>query len=114
MPDALACSKSALAGLARMAPFYLRPAGGRRQALLVSFSIHLRSTKEKMSRRAASSKRAGSPPPPAKNDDGNAPSGFVLKLFQMVNGAPDEIVSVSRLSSFPSAERKVGTFVLSR
>ena len=23
------------------------------------------------------------------------PSGFVLKLYQMVNGAPDEVVSVS-------------------
>ena len=25
----------------------------------------------------------------------NAPSGFILKLFQMVHGAPDEVISVS-------------------
>jgi hypothetical protein len=24
----------------------------------------------------------------------NVPSGFILKLFQMVNGAPDEVISV--------------------
>lgn len=29
------------------------------------------------------------------NKDGAVPSGFILKLFQMVNGAPDEIISVS-------------------
>jgi len=26
---------------------------------------------------------------------GGVPSGFVLKLYQMVNGAPDEVISVS-------------------
>ena len=26
---------------------------------------------------------------------GSVPSGFILKLFQMVNGAPDEVISVS-------------------
>lgn len=26
---------------------------------------------------------------------GDAPSGFILKLFQMVNGAPDEVIAVS-------------------
>jgi hypothetical protein len=26
--------------------------------------------------------------------DGPAPSGFILKLYQMVNGAPDDLVSV--------------------
>lgn len=25
----------------------------------------------------------------------DAPSGFILKLFQMVTGAPDEVISVS-------------------
>lgn len=25
----------------------------------------------------------------------NEPSGFILKLFQMVNGAPDEVITVS-------------------
>lgn len=25
----------------------------------------------------------------------NVPSGFILKLFQMVNGAPDEVIRVS-------------------
>lgn len=35
--------------------------------------------------------------PPASQESGsNAPSGFILKLFQMVNGAPDEVISVSR------------------
>lgn len=30
------------------------------------------------------------------NDGGSAvPSGFILKLYQMVNGAPDEVISVS-------------------
>ena len=27
--------------------------------------------------------------------DSNVPSGFILKLFQMVNGAPDEVIRVS-------------------
>ena len=31
----------------------------------------------------------------SKDSGSNAPSGFVLKLFQMVNGAPDEVISVS-------------------
>jgi hypothetical protein len=26
---------------------------------------------------------------------GSVPSGFILKLYQMVNGAPDEVISVS-------------------
>ena len=29
------------------------------------------------------------------NCDGAVPSGFILKLYQMVNGAPDDIISVS-------------------
>ena len=30
------------------------------------------------------------------NDGGSSvPSGFILKLYQMVNGAPDEVISVS-------------------
>ena len=32
--------------------------------------------------------------PPASKD-GSVPSGFILKLYQMVNGAPDDIISVS-------------------
>lgn len=32
--------------------------------------------------------------PPASKD-GAVPSGFILKLYQMVNGAPDDIISVS-------------------
>jgi hypothetical protein len=28
-------------------------------------------------------------------DATGVPSGFILKLFQMVNGAPDEVISVS-------------------
>lgn len=34
-------------------------------------------------------------PNPKSDQTGNVPSGFVLKLFQMVNGAPDEVISVS-------------------
>jgi hypothetical protein len=49
-----------------------------------------------MSRRATA-KRSASPSPP-KGAEGNNPSGFILKLFQMVNGAPDDIVSVSFFS----------------
>lgn len=30
--------------------------------------------------------------------DGTVPSGFILKLFQMVNGAPDDMIMVSLLS----------------
>jgi hypothetical protein len=36
--------------------------------------------------------RASSPP---ASQQGEVPSGFILKLFQMVNGAPDEVISVS-------------------
>jgi hypothetical protein len=33
--------------------------------------------------------------PIEEEDGGNEPpSGFILKLFQMVNGAPDEVISV--------------------
>lgn len=31
---------------------------------------------------------------------GEVPSGFILKLFQMVNGAPDEVISVSSLGVY--------------
>lgn len=43
--------------------------------------------------------------PSIVKDSNGVPSGFVLKLYQMVNGAPDEIISVSyttwSLSFFP-------------
>jgi len=49
-----------------------------------------------MSRRATAKRSAApSPPPPKGNEGSNNPSGFILKLFQMVNGAPDDVVSVS-------------------
>ena len=32
---------------------------------------------------------------PSSNKDGSVPSGFILKLYQMVNGAPDDVISVS-------------------
>ena len=36
----------------------------------------------------------------AGNDgSGSVPSGFILKLYQMVNGAPDEVISVSASSA---------------
>lgn len=34
---------------------------------------------------------------PGNDDSADAPSGFILKLFQMVTGAPDEIISVSSI-----------------
>jgi hypothetical protein len=37
--------------------------------------------------------RKESSPPPSQQ--GEVPSGFILKLFQMVNGAPDEVIAVS-------------------
>jgi hypothetical protein len=51
-------------------------------------------------------------PSPNTDAGGNVPSGFILKLFQMVNGAPDEVISVSSSSSsrgkrvFDRKERK--------
>lgn len=44
----------------------------------------------------------------ATSQDGgpNAPSGFILKLFQMVNGAPDDVISVSRNSRLFSYRTK--------
>ena len=44
-------------------------------------------------------KRQESSPPPSQQ--GEVPSGFILKLFQMVNGAPDEVIAVSSTSFFP-------------
>jgi hypothetical protein len=43
-------------------------------------------------------KREESSPPPSQQ--GEVPSGFILKLFQMVNGAPDEVIAVSSTSFF--------------
>jgi hypothetical protein len=40
---------------------------------------------------------AGEPSSSSNQVSGEAPSGFILKLFQMVNGAPDEVISVSHL-----------------
>ena len=37
----------------------------------------------------------GSAAPSNDGGSGSVPSGFILKLFQMVNGAPDELISVS-------------------
>jgi hypothetical protein len=34
-------------------------------------------------------------PSPSSVNEANVPSGFILKLFQMVNGAPDEVITVS-------------------
>jgi hypothetical protein len=40
------------------------------------------------------------------NDGGSAvPSGFILKLYQMVNGAPDEVIKVNTIEAH-SSERK--------
>lgn len=39
--------------------------------------------------------KSTSPVPSSGEGKNGTPSGFVLKLYQMVNGAPDDIVSVS-------------------
>ena len=39
--------------------------------------------------------KSASPVPSSGEGKNGTPSGFVLKLYQMVNGAPDDIVSVS-------------------
>jgi hypothetical protein len=44
-------------------------------------------------------------PSPNTDAGGNVPSGFILKLFQMVNGAPDEVISVSSSSSSSRGKR---------
>ena len=49
--------------------------------------------------------RNGTSPVPQTQEGGSeAPSGFILKLFQMVNGAPDEVICVSRLLPTPATE----------
>lgn len=35
----------------------------------------------------------------------NVPSGFILKLYQMVNGAPDEVINVSCKTTFNNMHR---------
>ena len=44
----------------------------------------------------------------ATSNDANSsvPSGFILKLYQMVNGAPDEVISVSVKFSFVTKKKK--------
>jgi hypothetical protein len=46
---------------------------------------------------------------PSCESGSNVPSGFILKLFQMVNGAPDEVISVGTLiySSFEIQDRLI-------
>ena len=72
----------------------------------VSFSIlsqHIpnelqnnRSPKRRTMSRRATAKRSAAPSPTPKSTEGGNPSGFILKLFQMVNGAPDDVVTVSK------------------
>ena len=40
-------------------------------------------------------RNGGIPENQTQDGNGEAPSGFILKLFQMVNGAPDEVITVS-------------------
>ena len=50
-----------------------------------------------MSSTETNTKKDTPAPQPATGGD-NVPSGFILKLFQMVNGAPDEVIRVSGFS----------------
>jgi hypothetical protein len=54
------------------------------------------------------SKREGSPEP-SNDGGGSVPSGFILKLFQMVNGAPDEVISVSDIEFLSEALKSSDT-----
>lgn len=36
---------------------------------------------------------------PRESSAADVPSGFILKLFQMVEGAPDEVIAVSSLGA---------------
>ncbi len=54
------------------------------------------------------SKIKETPSPSNQEGGGNAPSGFILKLFQMVNGAPDEVISVSKRKTTFSVVNDIG------
>jgi hypothetical protein len=49
----------------------------------------------------------------ANDSAGAVPSGFILKLYQMVNGAPDEVISVSAIFSLPRRTKGDSTRMLS-
>ena len=42
----------------------------------------------------------------SNKDNASVPSGFVLKLYQMVNEAPDEIITVSNIQKRRSLEMR--------
>lgn len=39
---------------------------------------------------------------------GSVPSGFILKLYQMVNGAPDEVITVSLTPKVQIFSKNIG------
>ena len=43
----------------------------------------------------------------------NVPSGFILKLYQMVNGAPDEVITVSSLDHLQFLSDKASKWLTS-
>ena len=55
---------------------------------------------------SVNTKRESSTAPSNEGGSGSVPSGFILKLFQMVNGAPDELISVSGFFLFYCFESK--------
>lgn len=69
--------------------------------------------RERTMSRRATAKRSAAPSPTPKSAEGNNPSGFILKLFQMVNGAPDDVVSVSKffVASFSFVLFGMGTCI---
>jgi hypothetical protein len=60
------------------------------------------------------SKREGSPVPSSNDGGGLVPSGFILKLFQMVNGAPDEVISVSKIGFLSKRSKSSDTSDVNR
>lgn len=60
-------------------------------------TIHTPSDPLTMASESMETRHRGSVPTQKDANDPEAPSGFILKLFQMVENAPNEVISVSAL-----------------
>eukprot|EP00977_Amphora_coffeiformis_P005646 scaffold1189_cov194-Amphora_coffeaeformis.AAC.3 len=70
----------------------LRPPTGNFEE---SKSVHPMHKKLTMATTNMETRNGGVPEIQTQEGNSEAPSGFILKLFQMVNGAPDEVITVS-------------------
>lgn len=109
------CSFSAFALRAGMPSF-----SSSHQSRL-GLSLHFSHTQCAMTAVRMETRHKGTSPAASSEQSGDAPSGFILKLFQMVNGAGDDVIHVSFFQSRslplppiskPSAAR-MSVFVLS-